>query len=227
MYATVSKPATFAFFFTILLFIVSLLVVFAVSFPSSPTYGSWLSPSPCLCEQASASGNGESIRTPTSAYLETFRARPELEDMTEAGDAIWSTVSSTKQGGFPWVRYNETYKTGHGVSMFHALHCFSMIRDATKGSKSGAVAHSHGFKRGIHEGKSEGEMHIGHCLSYIAQSLLCSADGTLERPKPYTDDAGIVLRDDMDGEDVQHRCKGAGYLREKIASSVRWTRYRD
>lgn len=136
--------------------------------------------------------------------------------MTEAGDAIWSTVSSTKQGGFLWVRYNETYKTGYGVSMFHALHCLSVIRDATKGSKSGAVAHSHGFKRGIHEGKSEEEMHIGHCLSYIAQSLLCSADGTLERPKTYTDDAGNVLRDDVDGEDIQHRCNGAGYLREKI-----------
>jgi len=136
--------------------------------------------------------------------------------MTEVGDAIWSTISSTKQGGFLWIRYNETYKTGHGVSMFHALHCLSMIRDVMKRSKSGAVAHSHGFKRGIDVGKSEDEMHIGHCLSYIAQSLLCSADGTLERPKTYTDDGGNVLRDDVDGEDVKHQCKGASYLREKI-----------
>lgn len=136
--------------------------------------------------------------------------------MTEVGDAIWSTISSTKQGGFLWVRYNETYKTGHGVSMFHALHCLSMIRDAVKESNSGMVAHSHGSKRGIHSGKSEDEMHIGHCLSYAAQSLLCSADGTLERPKTYTDDAGNVLRDDVDGEDIKHQCKSADYLREKI-----------
>ncbi|KAH6717967.1 hypothetical protein DL95DRAFT_332209 [Leptodontidium sp. 2 PMI_412] len=216
MCALVLKPTNFTLFFTLLLFIISLFVLFGASFPSSQTYGSWLSPSPCFCEQPGASGNDELTRTPPSAYLQAFRMRPELEDMTEVGDAIWSTISSTKQGGFLWVRHNETYKTGHGVSMFHALHCLSMIRDAIKGSKSGAVAHSHGSKRDIHVGKSEDEMHVGHCLSYVAQSLLCSADGTLERPKTYTDDAGNVLRDDVDGEDVKHQCRSAGYLREKI-----------
>jgi hypothetical protein len=210
------KPANFTVFFTVLLLIISLFVFFRASFSSSQTYGSWLSPSPCSCEQPNASGNDELTRTPSSADLQAFRRRPELEDMTEVGDAIWSTISSTKQGGFLWVRYNETYKTGHGVSMFHALHCLSMIRDAVKGPKSGAGAHSHGSKRGIHEGKSEEEMHLGHCLSYVAQSLLCSADGTLERPKTYTDDAGNVLKDDIDGEDIQHQCKSADYLREKI-----------
>jgi hypothetical protein len=136
--------------------------------------------------------------------------------MTEVGDAAWSTISSTKQGGFLWVRHNETYKTGHGVSMFHALHCLSMIRDVVKGSTSGAMAHSHGSKRGIHAELSEDEMHVGHCLSYAAQSLLCSADGTLERPKTYLDDAGNVLRDDVDGDGVRHQCKGAEHLREMI-----------
>ncbi|KAI0855149.1 hypothetical protein F4860DRAFT_497283 [Xylaria cubensis] len=217
MSPTVPKPTNFTLFFTLLFFLViSLFVFFTASSPSSPLYGSWLSPSPCVCEQPSASGNGELTGTPPSAYLEAFRARPELEDMTEAGDATWSTISSTKQGGFLWVRYNETYKTGHGVSMFHALHCLSMIRDAIKVSEGRPGAHSHCSKRGIRAAKSEEEMHVGHCLSYIAQSLLCSADGTLEHPKTRLDDAGNVLRDDIDGEDVKHQCKRASYLREKI-----------
>lgn len=217
MSPTVLKNTNFTLFITVLLvLIISLLVFFRPSFPSSPTYGAWLSPPPSFCEQPSASGNCELTKTPPSVSLETFRARPELEDMTEVGDAVWSTISSTKQGGFLWVRYNETYKTGHGVSMFHALHCLSIIRDVVKVSKSGPVAHSHGFKRDIHAGKSEDEIHMGHCLSYIAQSLLCSADGTLERPRTFTDDAGNVLRDDIDGEDIIHQCKSPGYLREKI-----------
>lgn len=216
MCATGLKPANFALFFTLLLLIVSLFVFFRASFPNSSIYRSWLSSSPWVCEQPSGSGNSELTRSSSGTYLEAFRRRPELEDMTEVGDAAWSTMSSTKQGGFLWVRYNETYKTGHGVSMFHALHCLSMIRDAVKGPKTGVAAHSHGSRGDTHGGKSEEEMHIGHCLSYIAQSLLCSADGTLERPKTYTDDAGNVLRDDVDGEDVKHQCKSAGYLREKI-----------
>ncbi|TGO30051.1 hypothetical protein BPAE_0008g00430 [Botrytis paeoniae] len=217
MCAVACKHTKFTVFFTlVLLLIISLFVFFGASLPSSQTYGSWLSPSPCSCEQRSVSGNDELTRTHPGAYLQAFRMRPELEDMTELGDAMWATISSTKKGGFLWVRHNETYNTGHGVSMFHALHCLSMIRDAVKGSKSGAVAHSHGSKRGMHIETSEEEMHVGHCLSYVAQSLLCSADGTLEHPKTYTDDAGNVLRDDVDGEDIEHQCKSAGYLIEKI-----------
>ncbi|KAL2074963.1 hypothetical protein VTL71DRAFT_8743 [Oculimacula yallundae] len=215
MFATTLKPANFTLFFTLLLLIISLFVFFRANVLNSITYDSWLSPPPCSCEQTDKNGSNELTRTTPSVSLQPFRQRLDLEDMTEAGDSVWSSISSTKQGGFLWVQYNETYKTGHGVSMFHALHCLSMIRNAVK-AKSGPVAHSHGSKRGIPARKSEDEMHIGHCLSYVAQSLLCSADGTLERPKTRTDDAGNVLRDDVDGEDVKHQCKSADYLREKI-----------
>ncbi|KAI0143738.1 hypothetical protein GGR57DRAFT_518216 [Xylariaceae sp. FL1272] len=217
MSPTAPKPTNFTLLFTLLLLLlISLFVFFTASSPSNPLYGSWPSPSPCVCEQHSASGHDASTTTPLSAHLEAFRARPELEDMTQVGDAAWSTISSTKQGGFLWVRYNDTYRTGHGVTMFHALHCLSMIRDMIKVSEGRPATHSHSLERGIRGAKSEHEMHIGHCLSYIAQSLLCSADGTLERPRTYTDDAGNVLRDDIDGEDIKHQCKSASYLREKI-----------
>lgn len=212
------KPANLVISITLLLLITSGLVVyFNPILATSSAYTPWLSSSPCFCEEPSESGKpGELTRTPPSAHLQVFHARPELEDMSQVGDAAWAAISSTQQGGFLWVRHNETYKTGHGVSMFHALHCLSIVRDFVRGPKG-----PHGSKRHIHHGKSEEEMHVGHCLSYIAQSLLCSADGTLERPKTYTDGAGNVLRDDVDGEDIKHQCRGSGYLKEKIMESER------
>lgn len=184
MRALVLNSTSLAACFTLLfLLIVSLFVFFGASFPSSQTYRAWLSPSPCLCEQPNTNDNDELIKTPPNAYLQTFRTRLKLKDMTEVGDSIWATTSSTKKGGFLWARHNETYNTGHGVNIFHALYCLSMIRDTIKGSKSGGIAHSHNSKRGAHMEKSEDEMHVGHCLSYVAQSFLYSADGTLERPR--------------------------------------------
>lgn len=223
MGAVATKSLGFTFSLGLLILISCFLVLFRSSLPGTPSYRSWISPSTCSCE---ASGRGAYSpagiedpqrrpgNMPASAYLEEFRTIPEFEDMTTTGDALWSQMTSTRSGGFLWVRHNETYRTGYGVSMFHALHCLSMIRDTVRGNSMDMKR-----KRGLEARATEAEMHTAHCFSYVAQSLLCSADGTLERPKTLYDEAGNVLRDDVNGDFVAHQCKGAGFLRDMIEGS--------
>jgi hypothetical protein len=89
--------------------------------------------------------------------------------------------------------------------MFHSLHCLALLREIVK-------IKSHNSNSDIHHSSHADEAHAGHCLSYIAQSLLCSADGTLERPKSILDKNGDILRDDINGEGVEHRCRDQSLL---------------
>jgi len=218
MYGSAAKSVSIGLTFFVFIFVLATFVFSTSNLASNASYGSWLSPASFLCDVSSNEATDTRLKR---AKLQPFRNRPELEDMGEVGDRLWSQISSTSQGGFIWVRHNETYKTGYGVSMFHALHCLSMVRDALKGpgrAMSDHMSHSRAESRGSN---AEHEMHTSHCLSYIAQSLLCSADGTLEQPRTLKDDAGNVIRDDVTGEDIVHQCKGADFLRESIEATER------
>jgi hypothetical protein len=145
------------------------------------------------------------VSTPPSLNLYQFHTAKELEDFSPNGDAAWQRMTTTNDGGFLWVRHNETYRTGWGISMFHSLHCLALLREIVK-------IKSHNSNSDIHHSSHADEAHAGHCLSYIAQSLLCSADGTLERPKSILDKNGDILRDDINGEGVEHRCRDQSLL---------------
>ncbi|KAA1475293.1 hypothetical protein DENSPDRAFT_883454 [Dentipellis sp. KUC8613] len=83
-----------------------------------------------------------------------------------------------------------------GLAMYHQLHCVDSLRRAILGLAP------HGETRLGKMGK-EGwqEDHVGHCLNYLRQSILCAADLTLE-PE--------VVEGEMDAEEglgVTHVCK--------------------
>jgi hypothetical protein len=147
--------------------------------------------------------------TVPSLNLYEFHKSKELEDLSTTGDAAWQQLTTTTDGGFLWVRHNDTYRTGWGVSMFHSLHCLGLLREIVKTKSNHNNSHSE------HSSHADAA-HAGHCLSYIAQSLLCSADGTLERPKSILDKNGDILRDDINGEGVEHRCRDQSLLWELV-----------
>jgi hypothetical protein len=140
--------------------------------------------------------------------------------MSSDGDTAWQQMTTTRGGGFLWIRHNETYKVGWGVSMFHALHCLSMVRDVVKQNPhfDRERKDSENIGGNGHDAHMDYK-HVGHCLSYIAQSLLCSADGTIEKPRSLLDENGDTLRDDVNGEDVKHMCRDKSLLLEMIHKS--------
>lgn len=97
----------------------------------------------------------------------TFERINALEDLSENGDIAWLTQTSTSKGGFIRVRRNETMIENWGITVFHALHCLGIIRDALRSldhqsdsaTKSGQPSHRHSLDT----------EHTLHCLSYLAQ----------------------------------------------------------
>jgi hypothetical protein len=96
----------------------------------------------------------------------TFERIDALEDLSENGDIAWLTQTSTSKGGFLRVRRNETVIENWGITVFHALHCLGIIREALRSidypdsvTKSNQHSHRHG----------QDTEHTLHCLSYLAQ----------------------------------------------------------
>jgi hypothetical protein len=115
-----------------------------------------------LCQESCF---GLSDPAPTQIML-TFERIHALEDLSENGDIAWLTQMSTSKGGFLRVRRNETIIENWGITVFHALHCLGIIRDALRSldhpdlaTKSNQVPHRH----------SQDTDHTLHCLSYLAQ----------------------------------------------------------
>lgn len=79
-----------------------------------------------------------------------------------------SATKKPKWGGL-WVRRNETYKQGWGISMFHALHCLEMIRDHFEDKASHQMSDISGRSADNGEHDHEKETHVQHCFAYIAQ----------------------------------------------------------
>ena len=74
------------------------------------------------------------------------------------------------------MRYNESLVEGWGVSMFHSLHCLSMLRHELKHywSVNKGMAHGHQSRPRLetvaYEENHQSEVsHLKHCLAYIAE----------------------------------------------------------
>ena len=80
-----------------------------------------------------------------------------------------------------------------GLSMFHQIHCLDSLRKAILG-----LTHDH-------RDMEAGELgHTHHCLNYLRQTILCSADVTLEPETPEgSQDVG-------EGLAVTHVCRDWG-----------------
>lgn len=79
-------------------------------------------------------------------------------------DNDWASVTPAGHG-FVKVGDGENY---YAISMYHQLHCLNGFRKMLGGEQRNASRVEHD------------EMHVMHCLSYLRQMVLCSADITLE-----------------------------------------------
>ena len=129
------------------------------------------------------SSRGAYIYDSPKTIITRFQAIPDLEDLSGAGDHVWSTKLLTPHGGFLRVQYNDTFEQNWGISMFHGLHCLQLIRsnlvqaNARLSDQAMAATHASHDHHGAHEqgggiGTTGTNDHLGHCFAYIAQ--VCS-----------------------------------------------------
>lgn len=107
--------------------------------------------------------------TPVRTKSTIFTPKPNLEDLSAAGDAAWDALL-TPHGGSVWLQTNDTFAQDWGISMFHGLHCLGLIR---VGLRTG-LGHSSNHHMQRNEASSSHERHLDldhlqHCFSYIAQ----------------------------------------------------------
>lgn len=147
-----------------------------------------------------------SAHDPLPSLPRFFQNYPTLESYGPIADSHWENLLLSPNGGFIKVQRNETFVESWGISMFHALHCLRMLRDAlapTPSEHSEHSEHSHHFR----------PTHLTHCFTYLAQSLLCAADDTIEAPVPEYNRHGEITGFRVDGIGVQHKqCRDPALL---------------
>ncbi|TCD68389.1 hypothetical protein EIP91_010898 [Steccherinum ochraceum] len=115
---------------------------------------------------------------------------PPLVEMTFAESARYTQSQADK---LDWAEL-QSYRTYVGsmrfgqdsrvlaMAMFHELHCLNSLQRAFHPTSS----------------HNEGPYHVQHCLSYLRQLFLCSADATLEpgdvMERDFTTDTTLVTR---------------------------------
>lgn len=109
----------------------------------------------------------EKIDAP-SFETKTFARNPNFEDMSHDNDAAWAEAVMPKKLGFIYVKHNESLLLERGISMFHAMHCLSLLREMLQEPPADpSQSRHHGLKG--EASKHLRQEHVPHCLSYIAQ----------------------------------------------------------
>lgn len=110
--------------------------------------------------------------TPYSAlYPKVFHSmqslRPEsysgAADVASDDDIDWEALLLTANGGFLMVEEADGATKGYGVSMFHQLHCLTMIRTMLLGQAMSMEHETQG------EEWKKDPRHWVHCLEYLTQ----------------------------------------------------------
>ncbi|KAM3446614.1 hypothetical protein MY3296_009501 [Beauveria thailandica] len=118
------------------------------------------------------------------------------------GDADWDGLLP-ENGGY-WLDQSPHNGGWYGISMFHQLHCLQLMRMAIQTiaapDEEAATAME---PRHEHDPSKVPFHHLGHCLDYMRQTVLCYADGTLEPPEPSDDGLGI------EGYNITRHCKSS------------------
>jgi len=99
-------------------------------------------------------------------------------------DAEWESVYPGQSGGFIRVGPNRRF---FGLTVYHQIHCLDSIRFAMLGR-------DHPVRRGL-DGEKRMVPHAQHCLNFLRQTILCSADLTLEPEASFQDvEEGLFTR---------------------------------
>lgn len=90
--------------------------------------------------------------------------------------------------------------TVYTTSVTHQLHCLFIMAQTYSGLKSG------------HEIPDDHNRHVAHCIAYLRQAIMCSADTALEG-RPTTLPEGSV---NSDGWDATHVCKDYSQVKDYL-----------
>ncbi|KAK5989598.1 hypothetical protein PT974_07852 [Cladobotryum mycophilum] len=127
---------------------------------------------------------------------------------------FWDSLL-TPNGGFIMVDLQDNRNHSVGVSMFHQLHCLSLIRAVIV---SGGM-HKHPAQRRDMNDMEDRE-HFMHCFDYIVQAILCTADDALESSINILDTDGNE-EDGINGMGQVHKCRNATRLYDYVLHSER------
>jgi hypothetical protein len=105
-------------------------------------------------------------------------------------DNDWASVTPLGHG-FVKIGSGEDF---YAISMYHQLHCLNGFRKMLSGENRNASCMEHD------------EQHVLHCLSYLRQMVLCSADITLEPAFSAENTDGRKTKAAY-GTGVTHQCK--------------------
>ncbi|CAL8574732.1 hypothetical protein XPA_000685 [Xanthoria parietina] len=160
---------------------------------------------------------------PRRIITTVFQDRPILENLSPSANEEWKRALLTPKGGFLWVQYNITAEQPYGISMFHGLHCLKMLREVIQSSHHPATnkGNEHHPRTAQYTEHGQSLNHIGHCIGYIAQHLMCAADSTIEPSKITLDASGQATQFMVDGEGYQHQYRDHSGLRRIVERSER------
>ncbi|PYI07695.1 hypothetical protein BO78DRAFT_428817 [Aspergillus sclerotiicarbonarius CBS 121057] len=174
---------------------------------------------PCICPSTITTPPHLSS-SPSSYNLQTFF--PPQDQQHEHTKSLLSLSQQIPNHGF--ISITEHPNTNpqtqpqtqfFGISMFHQLHCLDMIRDSINSTmQSGSEGHPHADHT-----RSYRDMHVGHCLDYLVQAIICAADDTIERGEEEEMQDGKKVKL-IEGVGVVHRCRESGYIWDGVAKSV-------
>ncbi|CCM00861.1 uncharacterized protein FIBRA_02907 [Fibroporia radiculosa] len=109
-------------------------------------------------------------------------------------DADWASLFPAGGDGFIKIQRGDT-QVYYGVAMYHQLHCLDGLRGAfnelAAGNRSRLDMHRE---------------HAAHCLGYLRQVALCSADITLESTYYEVLSDGTLDGPQTNGSGAVHRC---------------------
>lgn len=164
-------------------------------------------------------GSFEDQRASITRYMSKVDS---LEDLSGKHEAAWSSMLSTPQGGFLWVKYNETNNMAWGVTMFHSIHCLTLLRSMLQMQLQNATSSQKAHANPTHQSSNHrafDEGHVGHCFSYIAQQIMCAADDTIEPPWINKTSDNFIIDAGVSGEGYRHQCRDASLVWETVMQS--------
>ncbi|KAE9375971.1 hypothetical protein N431DRAFT_404069 [Stipitochalara longipes BDJ] len=163
---------------------------------------------------------------PEKSY--TFEGHPQfIGPPSNENDASWAgmlpvgtgyiVVNEPEKYGLAGLGLANTKEKNHfGVSVFHQLHCLGLIRQAyfdalTNNTRTGD---RDPFQHYRHKIDLNFEEHVGHCLDYLRQAVMCAADMTIEVASEEIDMLGIS------GWSIEHRhCKDWNMVWDLVMSN--------
>ncbi|RDW69104.1 uncharacterized protein DSM5745_08864 [Aspergillus mulundensis] len=176
-----------------------------------------------LCQSQTTPNTRKSPLDPEANLKTFFPAAP------SPNDNLLSDARLTANGGFFMAQAQAQDSTkpnakahGYGVSMLHQSHCIDMLRAAlftpqTQNGHEHHAAHLQPRRDGLRELDVLDAEHLGHCLDYIAQGIVCCADDTLE-PRVLDPERKVAV---INGMGVRHRCRDARGVLEAVGRSQR------